>query len=170
MQNLEKIFQKDDIWRIGDGRKTNFWNDSWYKLGVYIKNVVLNPLDVSELNKNVSNYVLSNGDWDMRMLAQNLLDEVCKEIANIHIVRRTNTEDEIVWNHPKEAEFFVKSTYIALSTNEQHKPEKFWKFIWRWHGNQQTITFMWLCTHDKLLTNKQRSSRNPIVDPLCAMQ
>lgn len=105
----------------------------------------------------------------MRMLSQNLPDEVCKKTANVHIVKRTSIEYRIVWNHPKEAEFSVKSTYKALSTNEQLKPEKLWKFIGRWPGNQQTRTFMWLCAHDILLRNKQRSRRNPIVDPLCAI-
>lgn len=154
---------------MGNGRDANFWTDCWYKKGIYLKDTALNPLCDSELGKKVCDFILPNGDWDMAKLTENLPDDLCNEIANFHLIGGRNPGDMVAWNHPKELDFSVKYAYKILSKEDQLKTDKHWEIIWKWPGNQRTRTFMWLCAHDKVLTNNQRNKKNPTVDPVCEL-
>lgn len=81
--------------------------------------------------------------------------------------KREDFEDAICWNHPKEVDFTVKSAYKSIMREDLLRSKSYWKLIWNWTGNHGTKTFMWLCAHDKILTNKQRERRKFIIDPLC---
>lgn len=103
----------------------------------------------------------------MAQLAEHLPDDLCNEIANFQLISRRNSSDMVAWNHPKELDFSVKSAYKVLSKEDQLKIDKHWKIIWKCPRNQRTRTFMWLCAHDKILTNKQRNKRNPTAVLTC---
>lgn len=55
----------------------------------------------------------------MENLNQNLPSDICSGISSNFMGGSENTEDIIVWNHPKEVEFSVKSAYRAISKEEQ---------------------------------------------------
>lgn len=86
--------------------------------------------------------------------------DICDWITRVIPRRRVVFEDSICWNHPKEGDFTVKSAYKYITEDELPVSISHWNFIWKWLGNQRTRTFLWLCAHDKILTNNQRVKRN----------
>lgn len=57
-------------WKIGDGRKSNFWNDYWFKKGIVLKEAVTMPLNESELVKTVNDFIQPTGEWNMCQIKQ----------------------------------------------------------------------------------------------------
>lgn len=115
-------------WKIGDDRKAKFWNDFWFKKGVFLREVATMPLNDFESVKTVNKFVLPTGEWNMCQLKQFLLEKLCSEISNIHISGE-NVEDSVVWNHPKEINFTVKSAYRAVSMDDHLNTEHHWNLI-----------------------------------------
>lgn len=72
----------------------------------------------------------------MEKLHKTLPENICSGISSIRVGGRENTEDTIVWNHPKEVNFSVKSVYEAISKEEKLNIERHWNLIWKWPGNQ----------------------------------
>lgn len=103
----------------------------------------------------------------MESLKKLLPEDMCEWIVSIFPGIRGNGEDEILWNSLMEMDFSVKSAYNMLAVEDHPVEGSHWKFIWKWPGNQRSRTFMWLCAHNKILTNKQRVKRNFTMDPLC---
>lgn len=89
----------------------------------------MSPLNESGLCKTFSDYIIPNGDWDLRKLAQHLLDNLCGKIATICLDRRKDADDTMVQKHLKEVEFSVKSAYRAISKEDYLKSERFWNLI-----------------------------------------
>lgn len=130
-------------------------------------------LTASNLEKTVSDFLLLNGDWNKEKLRRYLPEDICTEVFNFQIRGNINEEDSIIWNHPKEVEFSVKSAYRFLEQDGQPRIEKHWDLIWRWPGNQRNRTFQWLCAKNKILTNLKRRKRNLTIDslyPICRME
>lgn len=125
---------KSTSWKIGNGNEVSFWNDCWYKQGVYLKDTVNRPLSATELEEKVSEFLLSNGEWNMVKLCRFLLEEMCKDILKRHVSGSDGMDDTIVWNHSKEVEFLVKSAYREIYKNEHMKMEKHWDMNWKWQG------------------------------------
>lgn len=143
-------------WRIGNGQKAKFWKDCCCRKGWCLRDVAIKPLEEIEINRMVSDFFLPNGDWNREELKYSLSEEILEWIVKVHLGKSNNEEDTVQWNYLKEVEFTVKAAYNMLSEEECVGTERHWNYIWKWPGNQRTKTFMWLCAHNKLLTNKQR--------------
>lgn len=102
-------------WKLGNGKKAYFWKDCWFKQGECLRDVTDKSLTVSELEETVSEFMLPNGDWNREKLQSCLLEDICREVLNYHVRGSINKDDYIVWNHPEEVEFSVKSAYRDLA-------------------------------------------------------
>lgn len=96
-----------------------------------------------------------------------LPEDTSIDIARSNIYFDDQAKDMIVWNHPKEVEFSVKSAYKVLTNDTHSSADRHWERIWKWPGSQRNRTFMWLYAKNKILTNVQRVKRNITLDPLC---
>lgn len=119
------------------------------------------------MNKNISEFLLPNGEWDLDKLKRLLPEGISDWIVAAFPRKRENGEDEIQWNHNNEGEFTVKSAYNIIAREERLCTGRLGDFIWKWPGQQRCRTFMWLCAHNKILTNKQREKRKYTMDALC---
>lgn len=64
--------------------------------------------------------------------------------------------DGIAWKRNSHGNFTTKSAYQVLTPNFEEQP--YWKHLWKWRGPQRISIFMWLASHDSLLTALRRSS------------
>lgn len=83
-------------WKIGNGRTVKFWKDCWFKNGIYLRDVALNPPNDFEVNKSLSEYILQNGAWDMSRLSHYLPEDICDELSSSCPVLSNNVEDTVV--------------------------------------------------------------------------
>lgn len=154
-------------WKIGNGARVNFWTDYWLKPGFLLKDVAIIPPSNSEIEEKVRDFILPNGVWDRGKIIRLLPENICNEIMCVYVSRNNQVEDILVWNHPNDIDFTVKSAYKELVKDEQVKSEKHWDWVWKWPGSQRIRTFLWLCAHNKILTNTQRKKMNLTTDGLC---
>lgn len=122
-------------WRLGSGSRINFWNDCWCRTDLRLIDVATVPLDDFEKSKNVKDFVLHNGEWDVEKLKRMLPKDLCNWIVKSLSVRRGDMEDTILWNHHREVEFSIKSAYKFIAEKELPTRGNLLKLIWKWRGN-----------------------------------
>lgn len=61
---------------------------------------------------------MTSGEWHREGLKHLLLEDIRDWITREIPWRRDVFEDAICWNHPKEVEFTVKSTYKSIMEDE----------------------------------------------------
>lgn len=111
--------------------------------------------------------MLPNRDWNRGKLLSLLPEDICSEILKGSISGSECVEDTVIWNHPKEIEFSVKSAYKEISNSEQMNVENHRGLIWKWLGKQRNRVFMWLCAKNKILTTIQRRKKNFTSNAFC---
>lgn len=164
-----KIWDKienNSKWKIGYGKKVKFWNDCWHRPGLLLRDTVNNPLNTTDLQETVSNFIMPKGEWNKERIRCYLPESTCNDIFNSNIHFDEDIEDSIVWNFPKEVVFSVKSANYVLTKETHSNIDRLRELIWR-PRNQRNKTFLWLCAKNKILTNVQRVKRNLTTDPLC---
>lgn len=165
-KNWNKVLE-GSCCRIGNGHHTSFWDDCWTKKGFYLRDAAIIPFEDTDINKKVSNFFLPNGDWNIYELKRVLPEDVGDWIVRTHPDRKDDVEDSMFWSQPKEGAFTVKAAYEMITEADRTDLKRHWRYIWNWPGNQKTRTFMWLCAHNKLLTDKQRKIRKFTNDSSC---
>ncbi|CAN1256136.1 Putative ribonuclease H protein At1g65750 [Linum perenne] len=80
-------------------------------------------------------------------------------------------EDTAVWGLEGNGEYSVKSGYLLINdliTNDGVE-DRVWKYIWNWPGPNKIRHFMWLVSHNRLMTNKERKRRHLADSEVCSV-
>ncbi|CAN1764635.1 Putative ribonuclease H protein At1g65750 [Linum perenne] len=80
--------------------------------------------------------------------------------------------DSLVWGLEANGRFSVRSAYLMITENISKNSDALWGRIWRWNGPSKIKHFLWLVTHNRLLTNEERSRRhltNQVLCPRCSL-
>ncbi|CAI9754113.1 unnamed protein product [Fraxinus pennsylvanica] len=94
-----------------------------------------------------------------------LPDEVLDNL-NLCCLPRDELEDDIrIWNLAGNDQFSLASAYLALLDLGFSNDQGYWDLVWQWQGPQRIRAFLWLCMHNKLLTNYDRNRRHLTDDP-----
>ncbi|CAN0905125.1 Putative ribonuclease H protein At1g65750, partial [Linum grandiflorum] len=64
--------------------------------------------------------------------------------------------------------FTIRSAYLLLKDLQEDTPDHRWKGIWRWQGPNKIRHFLWLASHNRLLTNEERGRRHLTNQVLCS--
>ncbi|CAN1806131.1 Putative ribonuclease H protein At1g65750 [Linum perenne] len=60
-----------------------------------------------------------------------------------------------------------------LSDNDEGASEQLWNRVWKWNGPNKIKHFLWLASHDRLMTNVERKRRhltNQVICSRCSLQ
>ncbi|CAN1799977.1 Putative ribonuclease H protein At1g65750 [Linum perenne] len=79
----------------------------------------------------------------------------------------------MVWGLEPNGIFSVRSAFQLLQGLAAAPQKTIWKRVWGWQGPNKIKHFLWLASHDRLLTNVDRSRRhltNQVVCPRCYAQ
>ncbi|CAN1841742.1 Putative ribonuclease H protein At1g65750 [Linum perenne] len=82
-------------------------------------------------------------------------------------------QDSFIWGLEPTGKFTVRSAYQLLTDSSSELTDPIWDRIWRWNGPNKIKHFLWLATHNRLLTNEERSRRhltNQVVCSRCSLQ
>jgi hypothetical protein len=74
--------------------------------------------------------------------------------------------DLLGWGGTSTRQFTVQSAY-NLQRENNISIEGNWKSLWSWNGPHRIQTFVWVATHECLLTNYQRSKWGNGISPTC---
>ncbi|PRQ60552.1 putative reverse transcriptase zinc-binding domain-containing protein [Rosa chinensis] len=152
-------------WRVGDGRRNNFWFDMWLP-PFSLQNHILPSASFNPIDK-ISNFWDDHG-WDIDKLIACLPQHIIDQIIRIPPAFDGCGEDKQIWGYTSNGIFSVKSAYAIFLASycQDNSP---WKFIWKLQLPPKLKTFTWIVFHGKLLTNVQRAKRNLTNDNCCPL-
>ncbi|KAF7813072.1 putative non-LTR retroelement reverse transcriptase [Senna tora] len=96
-----------------------------------------------------------------------LPNEVCRWIAVVSPPSRVVRGDHLAWKHSRDRVFSTRSAYHAITKENGIARHNFWKLLWKWKGMEKVRSFLWLCGHDRILTNVARKRRGIAATDVC---
>ncbi|KAF7815419.1 ribonuclease H [Senna tora] len=147
------------VWNIGNGLNTRFWSDVWVPGYGKLCDVAVGPVSNNELSASVASYVTPSGDWDWSQFEGRIPNEVSMRIVAISPPSEVHGNNKISWKYTKDGLFSVKTAYHSIMNSSNLEQNKVWSRIWHLHVPQRIRSFLWLCAHNKLLTNEERAKR-----------
>ncbi|KAF7833065.1 Non-LTR retroelement reverse transcriptase [Senna tora] len=163
-----KHVQEGMIWRVGDGRKARFWTDPWLPNGNTLCSYALGPLSDEDCCRVVADFTTVSGGWDWAKFDFLLPLEICNLIAATVPPSSVIQGDHIAWKHSKEGCFSTKTAYHAITKECTDVNQSFWRLLWKWRGMERIRSFLWLCGHNRLLTNVARKKRGIAGSDACS--
>ncbi|KAF7838891.1 ribonuclease H [Senna tora] len=146
-------------WRVGNGASINFWTDCWVPNCKRLCDIASIPIPSNRLSDKVSEYVTPSGDWDWNSFQFLIPEHARSRIAAIMPPSDGNGHDKLAWKFGKDGCFSVKTAYQNIAGMNEEVEDNFWRKVWLLRVPQRTKSFMWLCGHNKLLTNSERVKR-----------
>ncbi|GAU26504.1 hypothetical protein TSUD_361370 [Trifolium subterraneum] len=144
----------DELWfRVEDGR----WKER--RIVLYNKYGRNNDLKVS-MNKQPNDSPL----WKALVGIGDQLR--CHTLVIIPTPKDKDGPDLLGWSGTSTRQFTVQSAY-DLQRGNNLAIEGNWKSLWRWNRPHKIQTFMWITTHERLLTNFRRSRWGNGTSPTC---
>ncbi|KAF7844979.1 putative ribonuclease H protein At1g65750 family [Senna tora] len=163
-----KHVQEGMVWRIGDGKRVRFWSDPWLPNGSALCHYSLVPLSDVELDRVAADFVSASGGWEWGKFEFLLPNEICSLIAAVTPPSCVVQGDHIAWKYSRDGAFSTRSAYHAIAKEDGMVTHDFWKHLWKWKGMEKVRSFLWLCGHDRLLTNVARMWRGIADTDTCA--
>lgn len=90
-------------------------------------------------------------------------------MAPIIIFDAHEEEDRLMWGEDQTCIFTVKKAYRKLCGSATHDGWPGWSHLWKIEVQQRIRTFLWILSHNKLLTNYEKWRRNLREDPCCSL-
>ncbi|KAF7843890.1 putative ribonuclease H protein [Senna tora] len=146
-------------WRIGNGLMISFWSDCWVPNCNRLCDIVVAPIPNELLNAKVSDLVTPSGDWDWQPFDYLLLDYARWRIAAIFPPSNGMGQDRVAWKYSKDGGFNVKTAYQSIVGVDTGTEDIFLRKVWCLRVPQRVKSFLWICGHNKLLTNVERVKR-----------
>jgi len=162
------IIQKHSFWEVKDGNTTRFWEDSWQQLP-NLRNTIpeiadqhINPHD------KVSQFWNSNNVQEHRMWkeAKQIIPHspeqaqisLSFELQKRKILTSAGT-DTLRWGYEERGTFTTKEAYKIIIKEKVIK-DNIWEKIWNPSIWPKVSTFLWLLSHNRILTWDNLRKRN----------
>jgi hypothetical protein len=154
-------------WKIGNGKSVRFWEDIWLgSSSLAIQYWEIYYL-VNEQNKSVEEL------WDGQNLKctfprcvdirlYNLWEEVVSLASSINF---SGADDEMVWQHNSSGMYSSQSLYSII--NFRGMTLVYLSDVWKLLVPPRIHSFLWLVSHNKLLTRDNLEKRRALDDSSC---
>ncbi|CAN0858153.1 Putative ribonuclease H protein At1g65750 [Linum grandiflorum] len=76
--------------------------------------------------------------------------------------------DSMVWGLELSGKFTIRSAYLLLTDLQEETSDPQWKGVWNWQGTNKIHHFLWLASHNRLLTNEECGRRHLTNQVLCS--
>ncbi|KAF7806896.1 protein lin-12 [Senna tora] len=116
-------------------------------------------LSDTEKNRVFAEFVTDSRDWAWDRFDFLIPNNVSSMIAAVRPPSPMFPKDTIIWRHTQDGIFSTRSAYRAISRTDEDQPNRYWRLLWKWKGMERIRSFLWLCGHDRLLTNEARKRR-----------
>lgn len=165
---LREVVLPGTGWVLGNGRKIKFWKDKW--LGDKpLLNLVTTMVPMGELEMHAQDMWRDGVGWDLSRIEPYVPQTVRLRLMSVVVDRVTGASDRMSWSESSDGMFTVRSAYQMLTRDEEERPnmEKFFTRVWRLLVPERVRVFLWLATHQVLMTNVERRKRHLSDSGLC---
>ncbi|KAF7834649.1 non-LTR retroelement reverse transcriptase-like [Senna tora] len=125
------------------------------------------PIPSDIFSAKVSEYVTPSGEWNWNQFQFLIPDHARLKIAAILPPSDGNEQDKLDWKFSKDGGFSVKTAYQSIVGMNEGVEDNFFRRVWHLKVPQRVKSFIWLCRHNKLLTNFERVKRCMIDSSIC---
>ncbi|CAN1165449.1 Putative ribonuclease H protein At1g65750 [Linum perenne] len=157
VNRITKLKDASGDW-VDDPEQLLALTDRWVDSGAILIDHATNLQGVDS-TLSVSDFCLNNGMWDFPKLRECLPESVVWQVYGMTPPRTELGEDAKVWGLESNGRFSVKSAYNLIKDFDSSIHGNRWSKIWKWDGPNKVRHFMWLVSHDKLMTNAERAKR-----------
>ncbi|CAL1412293.1 unnamed protein product [Linum trigynum] len=161
------MMKQATAWSISDGASTGFWTHPWIDHDIILADFLKQDINDQEMNSAVADWVTKEGEWDWSRLNSLLHDKIMSLIAGSDTLIPSSGEDKRIWGIEQDGKLCLKSAYNLDSDFLGRDEDSIWKGIWKWKGPSKIKHFLWLETHNRLMTNKERSKRGLTTNISC---
>ncbi|CAN1801051.1 Putative ribonuclease H protein At1g65750 [Linum perenne] len=154
-------------WSINNGRNTHFWTARWVDGGIVLIDHALNILRV-DTSLRVADVCSATGDWNIDFLSSVLPSDVVMQVIGMCTPRDSLGDDALIWGFEPKGSFSIRSAYLMLSGNDGVASDHSWNRLWKWNGPNKIKHFLWLASHDRLMTNVERNRRHLTNQVICS--
>eukprot|EP00253_Pinus_taeda_P012157 PITA_12157 len=175
------LIQNHSFWEVKDGSTARFWMDSWQQLPCLANVIQGIPAHQMHLQEKVNQFWNDNRDSDHRTwrktqefisdspeaVQQSLVEELQKR----QILKSTE-QDKLRWGYEEKGTYTTKEAYHIIIKDQLTK-DKLWEKIWSPPIWPKISTFLWLLSHNKILTwdnLRKRKFEGPSICPNCKME
>ncbi|CAN0874990.1 Putative ribonuclease H protein At1g65750 [Linum grandiflorum] len=161
------ILNNGTQWAIRNGRLTKFWTDKWLDSGLILIDHAFHVQGV-DLDSSVADFVLECGSWNSTLILSCLPLHVANQVLGMTPPDSQLGTDSVVWGLEPSGKFTIRSAYLLLKELQDETTDMRWKGVWRWSGPNKIRHFLWLVSHNRLLTNEERCRRHLTTQVLCS--
>ncbi|CAJ2669285.1 unnamed protein product [Trifolium pratense] len=157
-------FRCHTVWQVGNGQQINFWLDKWMPNGHSLMN--FSTQQTIDTTLTVKDILTNMGEWDINFLTTHLPHTIVNQLVAIPAPKDTDGPDLLGWGGTSTRQFTVQSAYNLQRGNNISIAGN-WESLWSWNGPHRIQTFLWIATHERLLTNYRRSKWGNGISPTC---
>jgi hypothetical protein len=169
------ILKKGGLWKIGDGKTINIWQDNWLPDQEGYKSWSV-PNDRCT-QKYVNDLILPiSKTWNNRLIHQLFLPFEAKQITTLPIIN-TAYPDEFYWPKCKDGTYTVKSGYQAIQEWKNYKTDpsssnlvednQIWETIWKQKIPPKHNHLIWRILQNALPVRSNLNTKGVNCNPLC---
>ncbi|CAN0898133.1 Putative ribonuclease H protein At1g65750 [Linum grandiflorum] len=168
IKRVGPMFNRGAQWAIRSGVQTKFWIDKWLDSGIILIDHALDIQGIS-LNSAVKDFVLDNGLWNSSMIFSYLPSQISLQVIGMTPPSANLGADSMVWGLEPSGKFTIRSAYLLLKDLQEEAAYHRWKGVWNWQGPNKIRHFLWLASHNRLITNEERGRRHLTNQVLCSL-
>ncbi|XP_052112461.1 uncharacterized protein LOC127744218 [Arachis duranensis] len=158
--------ERNCIWRVGDGTRIRFWDHHWAPGAGRLSDSLSQVSSGFNSTELLMDFCDISGHWDVGKLQGMLPEDIVQRITAISPPSPWKEADHIAWEPSSDGIFSTKTAYQVIM-EEQHTQNQNFRLVWRWQGPERIRTFLWLATHNVILTNSERKRRHLTNDDSC---
>jgi len=172
IRRLWPHFRSNICISVGDGLKTEFWNEIW--LGEdNLRNLFPHLYTLSLQSNATVAQVWSQQGWDLifrRALNDWEIEEIAKLLEVLNNFPGTSPRsDKPIWKIHKQGVYTVKSCYWKMNYNISLTERWPWKLIWKVKCPSKVSCFVWLLIRKACLTHEALQKRGMHICSRCFM-
>lgn len=154
---LREVVSRGIGWVPGDGKTIRFWTDRWL-LEEPLLDFSLGSLPEDEKAKTAEKYWILGSGWDMARLSNYLPENITRRLFYVVLNDFSRMRDELSWKGNPDGQFSVRSAYGLSKPEVEDRScmERFYKRLWGLVVPKRVRVFIWLATHQVIMTNVER--------------
>ena len=157
-------------WVIGDGSAVKFWVDKWVQNESLLdtERAILPP---SYETICVKDLWIRGAGWDLTSIMPNVSDSIRLKLAAYVVDDVTGAKDRTMWGEDATGKFTVSSAFELVTKSSEAKQQngKLWESVWKVVVPERVRVFLWLATHQVIMTNVERHRRHLCNTSTCSV-
>jgi len=175
------LIQKHSFWEVKDGGTARFWTDSWQQFPCLVNVIQGIPAHHIQSQETVNHFWQNTQDMDRRIWkkGQEILPDSPEEVQRTLVdelqkrkILQGTEPDKLRWGYEEKGTYTTKEAYLLILKDQLIK-DKLWEKVWSPRIWPKISTFLWLLSHNRILTwdnLRKRKFEGPSICLNCKME